>query len=79
MTFPLKRLINQKFFMYAHVDVPPPAPLPGTYVPHEMPPLDTPPKPEAPPEIIEPNYPEPASPVREPGTVWPPQSVHRFP
>lgn len=56
----------------AQINVPPP----GTYVPNEVPPLNVPPGPGMPPDIIDPGVPEPTLPIREPGVVHPPQALH---
>jgi hypothetical protein len=56
--------------------VPQPAPgTPGTYTPIEVPANPVvPPQPAAPPEV-DPTPTEPSVPVREPGTISPPQAV----
>jgi hypothetical protein len=60
--------------MQAQINVPPPAPPPGTYVPNEVPPFNVPPAPGMPPNIIDP-VPEPTLPIREPGITNPPQAL----
>ena len=53
-----------------------PTPGPGTYIPPEVPPINVPPSPDIPPpEVTDPQPAEPTLPVREPGTVSPPQAV----
>ena len=44
-----------------------PEPAPGTYIPSEVPPLDTPLGPDQPPEIEQPPPAQPTIPIREPG------------
>lgn len=64
----------QRTGMQFQINVPPPAPPPGTYVPNEVPPWGVPPAPGMPPDIIDPDLPEPTLPVREPGITNPPQA-----
>lgn len=52
-----------------------PQPTPGTYIPIEIPAPVVPPEPGPPPEIDDPTPTEPTVPVREPGTISPPQAV----
>ena len=53
----------------------PGTPEPGTYIPNEVPQIDVPPGPSAPPEINDPQPTEPTLPIREPATNTPPQAV----
>jgi hypothetical protein len=52
-----------------------PQPVPGTYIPIEIPTPVMPPEPGPPPEVEDPTPTEPMVPVREPGTISPPQAV----
>ena len=51
-----------------------PQPVPGTYVPIEIPTPLVPPEPGPPREVNDPT-PEPTAPVREPGIISPSQAV----
>jgi hypothetical protein len=63
--------------MHLHLHVPVPQPSPGApiYVPNEVPPLNVPPEPGAPPEVTDPPPSEPTLPIREPATNVPPQAM----
>lgn len=71
-------LLLKEIKMHANGTVPQPAPgtpgTPGTYTPIEVPTPVVPPEPAPPPEI-DPTPTEPTIPVREPGTISPPQAV----
>lgn len=59
--------------LWAHINVPPPAP-PGPYTPQPEQPITVPTPEPLPPEIDEP-APEPLQPIREPGIIRPPQAA----
>lgn len=61
--------------LWAHINVPPPAP-PGPYAPPQEPPVTVPTPEGTPPEIDEPEA-EPMMPIREPGVTRPPQAARQ--